>query len=452
MKKLLSRFAAPFLKRSANWDGNITTIWDRCHSHLQPLESGLPVPSSEFSRCPLCKSDQALRVRSHIRLGADHWREDASVLHCRGCHQYSLQEEEYKVHAAAATQWARQNRPAAAPNDYAMVTAVNARLWARAPTVLNIEPTTRCNFNCWYCIGRHMKQEDIDFDGFVAALNNFPTIKTLALVGEGEPLMHKQFFDMVRVAKERGIRVVTLSNGSAFSESVVKKLCESEVDYISISIDSTDPATFADSRLDGDLTRVLEGIKKLTTYRDTNGYKYPLIGVKGSLFDHTRGEMPAIVETAKQCGVDMFESFQALNPKKSYVEIYPADKVQLLKQSHEVAKKIAEDYSKLSLPSIADFAQREKIAISNCGPTNGLRPNCNEEWIYSLLSGDVTPCCQIKDPMDKEWNIFNHSIDEIQNNQHYENVRFNLWNGIFLNACEGCSKTVQPNLAAERNS
>ncbi len=137
----------------------------------------------------------------------------------------------------------------------------------------------------------------------------------------------------------------------------------------------------------------------------------------------------------------MVEAFQPINPKQSYVEIYPADKLHLLKQSQSVAEKIGSDLGKLTLPTIEAFAKRENMAVSNCGPANGLRPNCNEEWIYSLLSGDVTPCCQIKDPMDKEWNIFEHSIDDIQNNHHYENVRFNLWNGIFLTACDGCYKT-----------
>lgn len=286
-----------------------------------------------------------------------------------------------------------------------------------------------------------MKQEDIDFDGFVAALDNFPTLKILALVGEGEPLMHKRFFEMVQIAKARGIRVVTLSNGSAFSESVIRKICESELDYISISIDSVDPATFAESRIDGDLNKVLEGIQRLTAFRDANGYKYPMIGLKGTLFDHTRDQLPVIADTAKRFGVDMVEAFQPINPKQSYVEIYPADKLHLLKQSQSVAEKIGSDLGKLTLPTIEAFAKRENMAVSNCGPANGLRPNCNEEWIYSLLSGDVTPCCQIKDPMDKEWNIFEHSIDDIQNNHHYENVRFNLWNGIFLTACDGCYKT-----------
>lgn len=419
---------------------DITAQWNQQHEHLKPLTQRLTLSPSETVDCPLCGSHQAIRVRAHLRFGPDYWTTDSSVHHCASCQRYALSAQDHDAHMTAAEARFRHPGSKGQLSDYQKLSTVEARLWSQSPTVLNLEPTTRCNFNCWYCIGRSMKQEDIDFDGFLRALDNFPTLQILALVGEGEPLLHKRFFDMVRAAKERGVRVVTISNGSPFSESVIKKLCEAEVDYISISIDSTSAENFAQSRIDGDLNRVWEGIERLTSYRNANGYKYPLIGLKGTLFDHTRNEMPAIVEEAKRRGVDMVESFQALNPKQTYVDIYPKDKVYLLRNASDIAKQIGQQYQSVALPSIAEFAQREQMAIGNCGPTNGLRANCNEEWIYSLLSGDVTPCCQIKQPMDDHWNIFQHSIGDILANPHYENVRFNLWNGIFLESCKGCSK------------
>lgn len=440
MKNLISRLMTPFQKGPTGGDENVSALWGEAHAHLRPESPSLPLPEGEYHECPLCQARRAVRIRARLRFGADYWLDDATLTFCYGCGEYALPSEQRADYAARAQAWARANNPTAATS-YASLTAIDARLWSRTPKFMNLEPTTRCNFNCWYCIGRHMKQADIDVDGFARALENFPSLEILALVGEGEPLLHKGFFDMVRLAKEKGIRVATISNGSTFSESVVKKLCESGVDYISISIDSTDPRNFAESRLDGDLAKVWRGIERLTSYRDANGYKYPQVGLKGTLFTHTRGEMPAIVAEAKRHGVDVVESFQPLNAKHSYVEIYPADKLPLLEDAAEIAATINEGYASLVLPSVVEFAQRENMPISNCGTPNGLRSNCDEEWIYSLLSGDVTPCCQIKQPMDEKWNIFDHSIDEILSNPHYENLRFNLWNGIFLQACAGCSKT-----------
>lgn len=434
MKRLLARLFSPRGKDVVSGADDVTALWNCAHAHLRPMAPQLPLPESAYHECPECRTRRAVRIRARLRFGADGWCDDASLLYCYECGGYLLPRDERDAHVAQL----RTDVPGFGNLE---LSAIDARLWSRTPAVLNLEPTTRCNFNCWYCIGRKMEQEDIDFDGFVRALENFPSMVVLALVGEGEPLLHKRFFDMVRMAKEKGIRVATISNGSTFSESVVRKICESGVDYISISIDSTDPRTFADSRLDGDLVKVWAGIERLTTYRNTNGYQYPQVGLKGTLFTHTRDEMPAIAAEAKRHGVDVIESFQPLNPKRSYVDIYPADKVGLLADAPEIAATINAGYGRVALPSVVEFAQRENLPISNCGKPNGLRPNCDEEWIYSLLSGDVTPCCQIKQPLDEKWNIFNHPIDEILSNQHYENVRFNLWNGIFLQACEGCSKT-----------
>lgn len=403
---------------------DITRLWDAVHPHLRPA-AHLPLAAHDHGSCPSC-AGRTLRILAALRFDAS-WSEPAPVDFCPTCDRYFLTERPAGIAASAE------------------LTAVDGRLWFVEPTFLNIEPTTRCNFNCWYCVGRHMRQEDIKLENFAKVLDNFPTVKAIGLVGEGEPLLHKDFFTMAQMAKERGIRVMIISNGSAFSQSVIKKLCEAEIAYVGISIDSTDPATFASSRLDGDLPKIWQGIEKLRQYRDEHGYRYPRIGVKGTLFSHTADQLPAIVEEAKRHGVDLFESFQALNPMKTYVPIYPKDKLAELSEAQlePVAAAIGRDSAAVGhlLPSIGQFCAEEGIEFAKGGNANGLRKNCDEQWIYSLLSGDVTPCCQIKTPISPKWNIFEHSLADILAEPSYENVRFNLWNGLFPDYCEGCWKT-----------
>jgi len=420
---------------------DLTTQWDAAHAHLRPYDRHLPLSEDEYQACPLCASMRALSVIAHLRYGPDCWVENATVCYCHDCHGFSLPLSGAHTYQDQARNWARGQHGVFSSFKYHNITEVNARLWSATPTVLNLEPTTLCNFNCWYCIGRHMKQAELAFDDFIAVLDNFPSLKMIALVGEGEPLMHKRFYEMVDIAKKRGICVSTISNGSAFSQSAIKKICESGLDYISISIDSVDPETFAQSRIDGDLNKVWAGIGRLAKYRNESGFKYPVIGLKGTLFSHTRDEMPLILSEAKKHGVDVVETFQPLNPKKSYKDIYPPDKAALLGDYNDINVRIQEGYASDILPSVLEFAQREQLQISNAGTRNPLRKNCDEEWIYSLLSGDVTPCCQIKEPVDPAWNIAIHPLQEILKNEAYENMRFNLWNGLFLSDCDGCSKT-----------
>lgn len=400
---------------------DITDLWDRAHSHLKPSPDFLDNGFVDRSTCPACSRTSAVRLSAAIK-SVDHTRR-GSVLFCHACGRYHVPESEV--------------------GSSGQIVGVDARLWAASPTFLNLEPTTRCNFSCWYCVGRHMEQADIEIGKFVRILDNFPGLRTLALVGEGEPLMHKQFFEMVKIARDRGIKVGTISNGSTFSRSNIEKICESGINYISISIDSSVPEQFASSRLGGNLAKTLENIKRLVDHRNSIGSSYPKIGLKGTLFSYSMDELPKIVDLAKRHGVEIFESFQSLNPMCTYVPIYPTDKLPELDCFEEVSARIQEDssYARENLTPIYVFAQEEGIEIDNNGTPNGIRPGCDEQWIYSLLTGDVTPCCQIKNPQDENWNLSDFSISEIQNDPNYQNLRFNLWNGFFPSMCRGCWKT-----------
>lgn len=409
---------------------DITEAWNRCHPHLAPLDRFLPLADTDA--CALPDGGRGFKLLAHLRLAGGHWLNAAPVAFDPQRRRFFFLAED----RAALT----ADRPTlrALPVD-----AVNARLWFAEPTFLNIEPTTRCNFNCWYCVGRHMKQEDIEVGNFAKVLDHFPSVRTIALVGEGEPLMHKGFFEMADMARARGIKVMIITNGSTLSSSIVKKLCESEIAYLSVSIDSADPETFASSRLDGRLPQVWEGIERLRRYRDEHGYRFPVIAVKGTLFSHTEDQMPEIVAAAKAHGVEVFESFQPLNPMTSYVKIYPRAQLAELPQVDRVLDAIRRDSQGAVqvLKSMAQFCSEAGIDFEKAGRSNPLRRNCDEQWIYSLLSGDVTPCCQIKMPISPAWNLFEHTLPEILDDPEYENVRFNLWNGLFPTYCDGCWKT-----------
>ena len=185
---------------------NITAVWDRVHPHLRPNASFKQKGSADV-----------YTVFANVRFGKDRWVELMEI-------EYRKRDDQFWISDTAYAD-AIQNDP---DIGRLKVEAVDARLWSATPTLINIEPTTRCNFNCWYCVGRHMKQADIRVEDFEAMLDNFHGLRT----------------------------VMIISNGSAFSASVIKQLCEEEVAYVAISIDSADPETFASSRLDGDLEKV----------------------------------------------------------------------------------------------------------------------------------------------------------------------------------------------------
>jgi MoaA/NifB/PqqE/SkfB family radical SAM enzyme len=84
--------------------------------------------------------------------------------------------------------------------------------------IAQFEITTRCNFDCFYCAGRLMRQGDMPYETFTALLerhaaaHGIPDI--VSLQGEGEPTLHHDFFRMAEFARDMGSCPYTITNGT----------------------------------------------------------------------------------------------------------------------------------------------------------------------------------------------------------------------------------------------
>jgi MoaA/NifB/PqqE/SkfB family radical SAM enzyme len=84
--------------------------------------------------------------------------------------------------------------------------------------MVQVEITTRCNFDCFYCAGRVMQQGDMAYETFTALLERHVSIYGLpdvvSLQGEGEPTLHHDFFRMAEFARGLGATPYTITNGT----------------------------------------------------------------------------------------------------------------------------------------------------------------------------------------------------------------------------------------------
>ena len=102
-----------------------------------------------------------------------------------------------------------------------------------------LEITTRCNFACWYCAGRAMPQQDMDWDSFRQIVDGIAEPgSTISLQGEGEPSLHPRFWDMVRYVRTKGHVPYTILNGSRINATLIAR----HFLTVGISIDTLDPA------------------------------------------------------------------------------------------------------------------------------------------------------------------------------------------------------------------
>lgn len=84
--------------------------------------------------------------------------------------------------------------------------------------LMQIEITTVCNTNCFYCMQDTLMHTHMSWECFEAILRFERRPTTLLLQGTGEPLLHPLFWKMTAYAKERMHRISIITNGSIPTE------------------------------------------------------------------------------------------------------------------------------------------------------------------------------------------------------------------------------------------
>jgi MoaA/NifB/PqqE/SkfB family radical SAM enzyme len=107
---------------------------------------------------------------------------------------------------------------------------------------VQVEITTRCNFDCFYCAGRAMRQDDMPYQLFVDLLEQhvaeYGVPDTVSLQGEGEPTLHHDFFRMAEYVAGIGAQPYTITNGTYKHPEHFKQLFP----QVGVSVDTVDDA------------------------------------------------------------------------------------------------------------------------------------------------------------------------------------------------------------------
>ena len=120
------------------------------------------------------------------------------------------------------------------------------------PTFMGIHMKPFCNFKCTKCfigeqkklVGDNSSLTLIEIKTIIDSAKNCG-VKVLAISGAGEPLIDKNFFDIIEIANKKGFITVIATNGSMLSKELLVFLRDNNV-TITISLDTTDPKRYAE--------------------------------------------------------------------------------------------------------------------------------------------------------------------------------------------------------------
>ena len=171
------------------------------------------------------------------------------------------------------------------------------------PAKVYLEPTNACNLACSTCV-RHSWDEPegfMEWATFEAAADGVAPGGTIAFMGLGEPLLHPRFLDMVRAAKERGLRAEVTTNALLLDDAVAAGILGAGLDQLVVSIDGASAEAFGRVR-GASLARVVENVGRLHDGRGPNYSSGVRIGVEFVAMRSNIGELPGLRRLAAQLG------------------------------------------------------------------------------------------------------------------------------------------------------
>ncbi|MEK9627414.1 MAG: radical SAM/SPASM domain-containing protein [Nitrospinota bacterium] len=110
-------------------------------------------------------------------------------------------------------------------------------------TSLIVEPTNTCNLRCSFCFvteGMTRDEGFLDLELFKKIIDDTPDLEHLCMHNWGEPLLHKDIFQMFDYAHQSGVKYIVMNtNGTLLTDKIIEKIVASPLNIIRFSIDGS---------------------------------------------------------------------------------------------------------------------------------------------------------------------------------------------------------------------
>ncbi|MBN1676184.1 MAG: radical SAM protein [Kiritimatiellae bacterium] len=154
----------------------------------------------------------------------------------------------------------------------------------KPPIRLWVESSSHCNFRCAMCLNKDMKGEQkghMSFELFTKIVDEAKCFANdIYLHHRGEPFLNPKLFDMIRYAREAGLRTRFHTNGSLIDGSRAQALLDARPNLVSVSIDGFDKDVYERIRAGGAYGTTVENVLGLLELRRERGQTQPYVVVE----------------------------------------------------------------------------------------------------------------------------------------------------------------------------
>lgn len=308
------------------------------------------------------------------------------------------------------------------------------------PWHVQIGADNRCNLRCAFCLAdayrrqgkihlqdRKIKQNPLKI--FQALVPIMPYWKMLSLTGPGESLLNPKIDQVIRLVRgSSGSDIVLTTNGVLINQRLTNIFLDCGLTELSISLDSLDPETYSQLRVNGKLEKVLRGIKYINDEKKRRGSDLPHLNITPTFFRRNIHELPFFVDFTAANGIHQLQA----SPGQVYREDWLGES---LLGVPELTRKIARQAEKKARELDVKLINNLRMVYINRGnPLLRLfrrdeqenfpaDPSaCVKPWssLYVEPDGEVRPCCYQSPVLG---NLYEKNFEEIWNGPRARELR-----------------------------
>lgn len=292
------------------------------------------------------------------------------------------------------------------------------------PDVLRVEPSGSCNLKCIHCptglgIGEQgwVMKEDV----FRIVLNEIKnnSYRVVVLYHGGEPLLNKNIYKWIEEVKSLGVeKVKIVSNGILLNKIKSRKLIESGLDEIEISLDGNSAQENDFIRKGSSFNKVICSIKELATLKEKYRSRTPLIYISNVQFIDSSirkiptGDLLIPKYFIKSLGKSIFDKV-IIKPQYGY--LWPGLNSEKMDHFELIDEKMFES---------------ENMEKNICKTSN--------ETITVRYNGDVVACCYDITSEYVLGNIKEKTLQKIWESEKYNLLRKSIKDRKYLRLCSEC--------------
>lgn len=302
------------------------------------------------------------------------------------------------------------------------------------PVYVDLDISAHCNLNCPGCPFHSPLlespaappdiREDMDYETVIQLLDDLTTMSTreIVLAGEGEPMMHGRFFDIVEEAKLRKFNITLYTNGTLLNEKRANALVECGLDKLKISMWASNATTYQKNypgtRAD-QFNSIIDGIINLGKIKQAKHADNPKIFIHFPLSRSNYAELETILDLAislKVDGVTVAPVFSVTSRMDS-LQI-PAE------QTGDIIKYLEKIEVKLNQAGIKHNLGDTKVCLKYGNQVWKTMP-CYIGYFHAKIrvDGTIQPCCRCNVSIG---NLSENSFREIWDSNAYRKLRQNM--------------------------